>query len=210
MNLFERKIADTEKRISKLRSYKKIFQEALYNAMNRSKNHKDLKKELVILKRLFLDKEDIEAVEKPYEANYESQRQFLENNINENKTKAKSAQGFFNKDHQKLMKENMNLIKIVNELERERFDIEGKSADQFNSTDKNSNIFKNSTAKKPQLPKFGGNNSYENRIKSLKESLLEVEKDIQSLKMHKKKKAQEEKDLLKESKKRAFSMNQTK
>ncbi len=202
MNLFERKIADTEKRISKLKAYKKIFQEALYNAMNRSKNHKDLKKELVTLKRLFLDREDIEAVEKPYEANYESQRQFLENNIEENKTKLKSAQGLFNKDHQKLMKENMLLIKMVNELEREKKDIELKSVDQYmNNNEKNSNIFKSNVAKKPAIPKVGGNNNYENKIRSLKDLLLEVEKDIQSVKLLKKNKEKEEKELKKGARK---------
>jgi len=216
MNLFQSKIIKTKTRIAKLKSYKKIFQEALYNAMHRAKNKKDLKKELVTLKRLFLEKEDIEAVEKPYESNYESQRQFLENNINENKTKQKSAQGLFSKDHQKLMKENMNLIKIVNELEREKKDIEGKSVDQYmSSNEKNTNTLKSNITKKPALPKVGVNNTFENKIRTLRESLLEVEKDIQVLKLSKKKRVEDEAEKMKddkmiEVKKRAHSSNNKK
>ena len=104
----------------------------------------------------------------------------------------------------------MNLIKIVNELEREKRDIEGKSVDQYMGGEVSSNMLKNNANKKPPLPKVGGNNTFENKIRSLKESLLEVEKDIQSLKMIRKKKAQEEANAMKDNKKRAFSMNQTK
>ena len=39
---------------------KKLFQENLYNSMKRAKNHKDCKRELVLLKRNFLDKEKID------------------------------------------------------------------------------------------------------------------------------------------------------
>lgn len=193
MNLFERKIADTEKRITKLKVYKKIFQESLYNAMKRSKNHKDLKKELVTLKRLFLDKDDIEAVDKPYEANYESERQFLENNIEENKTKLGNAQNLFDKDHKKLMKENKDLIYIVNVLEREKSDIQSKTVEQYMNNEKSANLAKTNFIKKPQIPKFGGTGTYENKIRLLKDALIEVENDIQYVKMAKKKREKEKK-----------------
>ena len=99
--------------------------------MKRSKNHKDLKREIVNLKRLFLDKEMIIHVEKPYEANYESQRQFLEKNKIDHETKIEDSEDLFSQDHKKLMKENMNLIRIINDLERENKEIEEKSIQEF-------------------------------------------------------------------------------
>ncbi len=167
MNLYERQIAKTEKLIEQNKNYKRVFQDALHQAMN-AKTNKELKKELVKLKRMFLDKEELEGMDKPNEKNYDNRRQYLENNIEEQKNKLKNAQNLFFKDHEKLMFENMNLIRIVNELQKDKKKIEGKNVEQFMSSDKN--IFKNQgLPKKPDLPKIGGNNTHENKVRTLRE-----------------------------------------
>lgn len=183
MKNFERQISDTEKRIDKLRDYKKLFQESLYMAMKRAHNHKDLKKELVNLKKFFLDKESIDMVDKPYETNYESQRQFLENNISDYKLKIENTQKLFTQDHQKLMRENMNLIKIVNELEREKKDIESIPVESFINPNKNNMLLKGKVKQKALLPAFNvGSSSLERRAYDLKRELYEMEIEIQLLK----------------------------
>jgi WD40 repeat protein len=188
MKLYERQISDTEKRIEKLKNYKKLFQESLYHSMKRAKDHKGLKKELVNLKRLFLDKEFIEMVEKPYESNYESQRQFFENNITDYKQKIENTQKLFGQDHQKIMRENMNLIKIVNELEREKKDIESIPHDSYNPN-KPSSILKPKASIKENLPLFakGNSSSNEQQATLLKKELYEIEKELQLIKLKQKK-----------------------
>lgn len=196
MKLYERQIGDTEKRIEKLKNYKKLFQESLYNAMKRAKNHKDLKKELVTLKRLFLDKESIEMVEKPYESNYESQRQFLENNITDFKGKIDNTQRIFTQDHNKLMRENMNLISLVNELEREKKDIESQPFDSYATTNKSTNLMQPKTSIKASLPMFNtGSSSLEQKAYDLKKEIYEIEKELQMIKMEGKHKKDKKKEL---------------
>jgi len=204
MNLYERQIAKTEKLIEQNKNYKRMFQDALHHAMN-AKSNKELKRELVNLKRMFLDKDDLVTSDKPNEKNYDNRRQFLENNIEEQKNKLKNAQNLFFKDHEKLMFENMNLIKIVNELEKDKKEIEGKSIDQFLNPDKNA--FKSGN-KKPELPRIGGNNSHENKIRALRDQVLEIEKEIQLIIMANKKKEKEDK--VKEGKNRSKSQSHDK
>ena len=48
MKLYERQIKDTEKRIQKLKNYKKIFQTSLYTSILKAGNHKEYKKEFGI------------------------------------------------------------------------------------------------------------------------------------------------------------------
>jgi len=198
MNLYERQIAKTDKLIEHYKMYKRAFQDALHHAVQ-AKTNKELKKELIHLKRVFLDKDELDAADKPNERNYDNRRQFLENNIEEQKNKLKNAQNLFLKDHEKLAFENMNLIKIVNELERDKKEIESESVDQFLKPDKEKNVLKGSgLPKKPDLPRIGGKNSHENKVRGLREKLVEIEKEIQLINMANKKKEKEEK--LKEKK----------
>ena len=90
IKIHQDQITKTEKRIENLRKYKKIFQENLYNSMKRARNHKDCKRELVLLKRNFLDKEKVDKIVKPFESNYELQREFLEKNVDHIKNKIKN------------------------------------------------------------------------------------------------------------------------
>ena len=192
MNLYERQIAKTEKQIEQNKAYKRMFQDALHHAMN-AKTNKELKKELVNLKRMFLDKDELDGVDKQNTKNYDNRRQILENSIDEQKNKLRNAQNLFFKDHEKLMFENMNLIKIVNELEKDKKEIEGKSIDQFINPDKSSTK-PGGVTKKPDLPKIGGMNSHENKVRSLRDEVLEIEKEIQLIIMEKKKKEKEDKN----------------
>jgi len=164
---------ETEKRIEISKNYKSVFQEELFNAMKRSKNHKELKREIVNLKRLFLDKEMIVNVEKPYEANYESQRQFLEKNKIDHETKIEDSEDLFSQDHKKLMKENMNLIRIINDLERENKEIEEKSIDDFINPKKT--VVKNKQQFKESLPHFTKRSGSNEHLE------LELKKDIELL-----------------------------
>ena len=196
MKLYERQIKDTEKRIQKLKNYKKIFQTSLYGSLLKANVHKEYKKELVILKRLFLDKEFIEVVEKPHESNHESQRQYLEKSIDDYKSKIESKQKLFGQDHSKLMREEMNLINIVNELEKEKKEVELSS---YVSEKKLNNPLKAKTAVKNALPVFDrSKNNTEQKSFTLEKELFEMEKEIQLIRIRQRK--EEEKD--KERKKR--------
>ncbi len=173
---------ETEKRIEISKNYKSVFQEELFNAMKRSKNHKDLKREIVNLKRLFLDKEMIVNVEKPYEANYESQRQFLEKNKIDHETKIEDSEDLFSQDHKKLMKENMNLIRIINDLERENKEIEEKSIDDFINPKKT--VVKNRQHFKESLPHFTKRSGSNEHLElELKKEIELLEQKIQVRKM---------------------------
>lgn len=192
MKLYERQIKDTEKRIQKLKNYKKIFQTSLHNSLLKAGTHKEYKKELVILKRLFLDKEFIEVVEKPHESNYESQRQYLEKSIDDYKSKIESKQKLFGQDHAKLMRENMNLINIVNELEREKKEVELTS---YVSEKKLNNPLKGKTTSKPGLPVFDrSKNNLEQKSYNLEKELFEIEKEIQLIRIRQKKEEEREKE----------------
>jgi len=192
MKLYERQIKDTEKRIQKLKNYKKIFQTSLYTSILKAGNHKEYKKELVKLKRFFLDKEFIENVDKPHESNHEAQRQYLEKSIDDYKSKIESKQKLFGQDHSKLMRENMNLINIVNELEREKKEVELSS---YVSEKKMNNPLKAKTLNKPGLPVFDRNkNNLEQKSFNLEKQLFEMEKEIQLIRIKNKKEEEKERE----------------
>lgn len=207
MKLYERQIKDTEKRIQKLKNYKKIFQTSLYNSLLKATNHKEYKKELVILKRLFLDKEFIEVVEKPHESNHESQRQYLEKSIDDYKSKIESKQKLFGQDHAKLMRENMNLINIVNELEREKKEVELSS---YVSEKKMNNPLKAKSTSKPDLPVFNrSKNNEEQKSYNLEKELFEIEKEIQLIRIRQRKEEEKERERQKREQKEKNKANAT-
>lgn len=198
MKVKEKQIEATEKSIDKIKNYKKLFQEQLYHSMKKAKNHKDLKKELVLLKRLFLDKEFVDVVEKPYESNYESQRQFLEDNITNYGKKISDTQSLFTQDYQKIMRENKKLLTIVNELEKEIKEIKVTANDfKMNKTAVSLRPRYNA---KPSLPMFNKTEDSSNDQKAikLKKQLFELEKEIQNVREKRKKdKLKEDKEMLK-------------
>ncbi len=207
MKLYERQIKDTEKRIQKLKNYKKIFQTSLHNSSLKATCHKEYKKELVILKRLFLDKEFIEVVEKPHESNHEAQRQYLEKSIDDFKNKIESKQKLFGQDHAKLMRENMNLINIVNELEREKKEVELSS---YVSEKKMNNPLKAKTILKPELPVFNrSKNNGEQKSFNLEKELFEIEKEIQLIRIKQRKEEEKEKERKKKELKDKIKANGT-
>ena len=185
IKIHEDQISKTEKRIEELRNYKKIFQENLYNSMKRARNHKDCKRELVLLKRNFLDKEKIDNIEKPFESNYELQREFLEKNVDHIKNKISKMNDLFVNDHNKVMKEKRQLIEIVNQLEKEKKEIK-----ENDTNDKISSITKPKTKLKSDVPRFphpkkkkgdedDEEEEDENTLKELADELKAVEKEIQ-------------------------------
>jgi len=207
MKLYERQIKDTEKRIQKLKNYKKIFQTSLHNSSLKATCHKEYKKELVILKRLFLDKEFIEVVEKPHESNHEAQRQYLEKSIDDFKNKIESKQKLFGQDHAKLMRENMNLINIVNELEREKKEVELSS---YVSEKKMNNPLKAKTILKPELPVFNrSKNNGEQKSFNLEKELFEIEKEIQLIRIKQRKEEEKENERKKKELKDKIKANGT-
>ena len=190
IKIHEEQISKTEKRIEELRKYKKLFQENLYNSMKKARNHKDCKRELVLLKRNFLDKEKIDNIEKPFEANYELQREFLEKNVDHYKNKISKLNDLFVNDHNKVMKEKRQLIDIVNQLEKEKKEIEENEYKKDNVA----SITKPKIKLKADVPRFsqtmkkkkkkveGEDNKEEdeeNTLKELAEELKEIEKEIQ-------------------------------
>ena len=196
IKIHEEQISKTEKRIEELRRYKKLFQENLYNSMKRAKNHKDCKRELVLLKRNFLDKEKIENVEKPFESNHELQREFLEKNVDHYKGKINTMNKIFVNDHSKVMKEKRQLISIENQLEKERREIQ--EADTYKS-EKVSGITKPKGKLKADVPRFphpkkkkGEENEEEGqdelKLKTLADELKAVVKEVQWYKYWGKKK----------------------
>ena len=121
-------------------------------------------------------------VEKPYEANYESQRQFLEKNKIDHETKIEDSEDLFSQDHKKLMKENMNLIRIINDLERENKEIEEKSIQEFINPKKTN--FKAKQQLKKGLPHFSKKNGSNEHLEvELKKEIEEIEQKIQVKKM---------------------------
>lgn len=202
IKIHEDQISKTEKRIEELRKYKKLFQENLYNSMKRARNHKDCKKEVVLLKRNFLDKEKIENVEKPFESNYERQREFLEENVDHYKNKINKLNDLFANDHNKVMKEKRQLIDIVNQLEKEKKEI---GDNEFYNRDNISSITKPKGKLKPEVPKFSlmkkeDSSSDEVILKNLSNELKEIEKEIQLIRYWSNKKKIDEK--MKEKKNR--------
>ena len=196
IKIHEEQISKTEKRIEELRRYKKLFQENLYNSMKRAKNHKDCKRELVLLKRNFLDKEKIDNVEKPFESNHELQREFLEKNVDHYKGKINTMNKIFVNDHSKVMKEKRQLISIENQLEKERREIQ--EADTYKS-EKVSGITKPKGKLKSDVPRFphpkkkkGEDNEEEEmdelKLKNLAEELKTIVKEVQWYKYWGKKK----------------------
>ena len=196
IKIHEEQISKTEKRIEELRKYKKLFQENLYNSMKRAKNHKDCKRELVLLKRNFLDKEKIDNVEKPFESNHELQREFLEKNVDHYKGKINTMNKIFVNDHSKVMKEKRQLISIENQLEKERREIQ--EADTYKS-DKVSGASKPRSKKKADVPRFphpkkkkgeeaDEEDQDELRLKDLADELKAVVKEVQWYKYWGKKK----------------------
>ena len=196
IKIHEEQIAKTEKRIEELRRYKKLFQENLYNSMKRAKNHKDCKREYVLLKRNFLDKETIKNVEKPFELNHESQREFLEKNVDHYKGKINTMNKIFVNDHSKVMKEKRQLISIENQLEKEKREIQ--EADTYKS-DKVSGITRQKGKLKAEVPRFphpkakkgeeaDEEEEDERRLKDLADELKAVVKEVQWYKYWGKKK----------------------
>ena len=196
IKIHEEQISKTEKRIEELRKYKKLFQENLYNSMKRAKNHKDCKRELVLLKRNFLDKEKIENVEKPFESNHELQREFLEKNVDHYKGKINTMNKIFVNDHSKVMKEKRQLISIENQLEKERREIQ--EADTYKS-DKVVGISRQRGKVKAEVPRFphpkkkkgeeaDEEDQDELRLKDLADELKAVVKEVQWYKYWGKKK----------------------
>ena len=196
IKIHEEQISKTEKRIEELRRYKKLFQENLYNSMKRAKNHKDCKRELVLLKRNFLDKEKIDNVEKPFESNHELQREFLEKNVDHYKGKINTMNKIFVNDHSKVMKEKRQLISIENQLEKERREIQ--EADTYKS-EKVSGITKPKGKLKADVPRFphpkkkkGEDNDEEDmdevKLKNLADELKTIVKEVQWYKYWGKKK----------------------
>ena len=158
--------------------------------MKKARNHKDCKRELVLLKRNFLDKEKIDNIEKPFEANYELQREFLEKNVDHYKNKISKLNDLFVNDHNKVMKEKRQLIDIVNQLEKEKKEIEENEYKKDNVA----SITKPKIKLKADVPRFsqtmkkkkkkveGEDNKEEdeeNTLKELAEELKEIEKEIQ-------------------------------
>jgi chromosome segregation ATPase len=185
IKIHEDQISKTEKRIESLRNYKKIFQENLYNSMKRARNHKDCKRELVLLKRNFLDKEKVDKIVKPFESNYELQREFLEKNVDHIKNKISKMNDLFVNDHNKVMKEKRQLIEIVNQLEKEKKEIK-----ENDTNEKISSITKPKTKLKSDVPRFphpkkkkgdedDEEEEDENTLKELADELKAVEKEIQ-------------------------------
>lgn len=187
MKLHERQIFDTEKNIEKLQNYKKLFQDSLYHSMKKVKNHKELKKELIKLKELFLDKEYIEQLEKPFDSNPELQRHFIETSIIEYKLKIDNGRLLQSQDFNKIMRENRKLLTIVNELEQEKKEI--IEVNKGKNVSKSMNFSRLKTYNKAMLPTIGHNRekSAENKIQRMKKQLLELERDILFIKEVKKK-----------------------
>ena len=216
MNLYKKQIVECESRIDKLRKYKKLFKEALYQASLKANNFKQLKKRIVELKRWFLDKEHIEELEKKSDdSDYDKQRDFLEENNKNDKEKILSTQKLFNQDHQKLMRENMNLIKIVNELKREHNEISLLTSNNKTNIisnlyikDSNLNDIKEEEDKKNNYKSNNIGSSLHQKEKILMRELLEVEKKIQVINIlkNKERKEKEEKDKIekKDFKKKQF------
>lgn len=196
MNLYKKQIAKCEQQILKNKKYIKLFKQALYQSSLRATTYKSLKKRIIELKRWFLDIDYIEELEKTSDdSDYEKQRDFLEENNKNNKEKIRSTQKLFGQDHQKLMRENMNLIRIVNELERELHEIDirdNENSENFKLKDFNKNKIK------VPLPSInnGGVSSLGQKEKELKRELLEIEKKIQMIPLLKRKdkRDKEEKD----------------
>lgn len=197
MNLYKKQIIECEQKIERLKKYKKLFKQALYQASLKANNYKLLKKRIIELKRWFLDKDYIDELEKTSDdSDYDKQRDFLEENNKNNKEKIRSTQKLFGQDHQKLMRENMNLIRIVNELEREQHEIDLRDA----SLNNDNNHYSKSLSKPKNrfnIPAFSqGSSSLGQREKELKKELLEIEKKIQMIPLLRKKdkKDKEEKE----------------
>ena len=190
MNLHEKQITDLENEIQRFRNYKNIFRIALYNSCMKRSNHKELKKELIKLKRMFLDKEFIENEDKPQENNYESMRKLYEGKIFDLDMKLKNNQGLFAQEHSKLMRENMNLIIINNLLEKEKKAIEENSQDLMSENAK----VAHTKQKKDFIPKVNKVLTPEDKmIEELKEEIMNVEKQIQFVRESKKKEVNKDK-----------------
>jgi len=200
MNLHEKQIIECERGIERLKHYKKLFKQALFQASLKAGSYKHLKRRIVELKKWFLDKDYIEQLEKTSDdSDYETQREFLEENNKNNKEKIRSTQKLFGQDNQKLMRENMNLIKIVNELEREQCEIKQKN---FNHEDKEVSL-RGKAKSKLSVPVFSqGSSSLSQKEKDLNKELMETEKEIVMLNLKKKKMKREREELEKMERKR--------
>lgn len=196
MNLKEKLIIELKKDIEKLQRYKKLFKHALYQSSLKAGNYKQLKKRIIDLKCWFLDKDFIIALEKNAEDDdYDNQREFLEENNKNNKEKIRSTQKLFTQDHYKLMRENRNLIRIVNELEREHYEISKK-----NINEEESDFLKNDKKrKKESIPVVSqGCSSLTTKEKQIIHELNEVEKEIVMINLKKKKLKKKKEDMIKD------------
>jgi hypothetical protein len=183
MKLHERQIATSEKTILKLKNYIKLFQDYLYSSLKNPKNHKDLKKVLVKLKILFLDKEIIENMDRPFESNFDSQRNSYESSISEFKQKLENGRIRLSQEFNKIMRENRKLLTIVNELELEKKEVISNRYD----VSKSMNI-RNRINLKESLPNiFKKDRTSERIILDLKNELFELEKEIILVKEYKRK-----------------------
>ena len=177
MNLHEKQIVECEKGIEKLKHYKKLFMQALYQANKKATNPKQIKKRIVELKGWFLDKEYIDHLEKTNEdSDYETQREFLEENNKNNKDKIRSTQKLHNQDHEKLMREEKDLIRNVNYLKREQHEIKLKD---FNNLEQKDYSMRGKSKNKETVPVFSNGSSHINqKEKNVKNQLYEIEKEI--------------------------------
>ncbi|MCQ2818127.1 MAG: hypothetical protein MJ252_12750 [archaeon] len=200
ITILEEQIKMTEKRIAKLDAYNRLFQESLYNSMKRAKNHKDCKRELVLLKRNFLDKDNIENIDKPFETNYEQQRKFLEENVAQYKTKISHVINLFGSDYKKVMVEKKKLIEIVNQLKKEEKEIKendfksnqggGAGKEKVKLKGDIPDVFKKKNLTKEEVEE----EDEETILKDLSTELKEVEKKIQWYKYWQKRNREESKE----------------
>jgi WD40 repeat protein len=183
MKLHERQIAKSEKTIEKLKNYIKLFQDYLYSSLKLPKNHKDLKKELVKLKTLFLDKDFIENMDTPFESNFDVQRNNYESAISEYKQKLENGRIRLSQEFNKIMRENRKLLTIVNELELEKKEVISNRYDVSKSMQ-----IRNKITLKENLPCiFKKDRTSERIIYDLKNELFELEKEIILVKEYKRK-----------------------
>jgi len=192
MNLHEKQILDCEKEIDKLKNYKKLFKHALYLASTKAGSYKQLKRRIVELKKWFLDKEYITQLEKTSDdSDYETKREFLEENIKNNKDKIRTTQKLFSQDYQKLMRDEKNLIRTLNILEREQHEINLKD---FSKSENSGLSLKGKSKSKVSIPESNsGAFSLNRKEKELRNELHETEKKIVMINL-KKKKMMEEKE----------------
>eukprot|EP00003_Mantamonas_plastica_P007526 TRINITY_DN1634_c0_g1_i5.p1 TRINITY_DN1634_c0_g1~~TRINITY_DN1634_c0_g1_i5.p1 ORF type:complete len:1021 (+),score=468.18 TRINITY_DN1634_c0_g1_i5:488-3550(+) len=121
------KVEGLNKEISKQRamikegeSYKRSFQVELYKTVQLIKEPKELKKSVLHLNKLFKgDNVDSGGLDADIQKEYNRQRAYLEKSVAQLKAKLKRDSDMHKKDNQRIMQENVALIKEINNLRRE-------------------------------------------------------------------------------------------